>query len=146
MRTKNKAFQYGVFFTAILISLKKKLQWKDKYICRVPHFSFCWTKGFYPEQIKRLNLKCLTKFMIFQYQYSVVESILPFKNVWQKRFTPGFRGDPIFPFFFYTFALLLCISKLDTQININHCKPQTHDKSLNNLPVFSTTKRNQQTN
>jgi hypothetical protein len=25
---------------------------------------------------------------------------------------------------------------LDTQININHCKRQAYEKSLNNLPVF----------
>jgi hypothetical protein len=33
-------------------------------------------------------------------------------------------------------GLLLCIPKLNNQININHCKRQAHEKSLNNLPVF----------
>jgi hypothetical protein len=46
-------------------------------------------------------------------------------------------------------ALLLCIQKLDTQININYYKRQTHEKSLNNLSVFyyeDKTMRIQQTN
>jgi hypothetical protein len=46
-------------------------------------------------------------------------------------------------------ALLLCIQKLDTQININYYKRQAHEKSLNNLSVFyyeDKTMRIQQTN
>jgi hypothetical protein len=38
-------------------------------------------------------------------------------------------------------GLLLCIPKLNNQININHCKRQAHEKSLNNLPIFFLSRR-----
>jgi hypothetical protein len=39
-------------------------------------------------------------------------------------------------YFIFTFTLLLCISKLSTKININHCKRQAHQKLINNMSIF----------
>jgi hypothetical protein len=54
-------------------------------------------------------------------------------------FEPGpirVSGRPSFYLFFLTLAQLLCIPKLNTQININYCKHQTHEKSINTCLFF----------